>query len=160
MLTEDQLNAAFERFKVLADKKKEIFDEDIIALIEDEIAEVPQIFKIERLETVSGTDTMPIAAVELRKADNTVARDAAIGDGPVDAIYRTIDRITRIPCKLQDYQIRAVTAGKDAMGEVFVAVESEGEVARARATSTDIIEASAKAYIDAINRLVARRERG
>ena len=155
-LTDEQLDKAFARFKALADRKKEVFDEDIEAIIEEEISVTPEIFSIDSLHTSSGTQTIPTATVRLRCADGKLVEDAATGDGPVDAIFKTIERITGIPVSLKDYRIRAVTSGKDAQGEVTLEVVHDERTFRARAVSTDIILASALAYLNAINKIAAK----
>ncbi|MBI2193289.1 MAG: 2-isopropylmalate synthase [Planctomycetes bacterium] len=157
-LPEDKLTAAFDAFKILADKKKEIFDEDLAALVEEQVSAESDIFRLVRFHTTSGIDVTPTATVRLRKESEEPREDAAVGDGPVDAVYRTIDRITGIPCRLLDYQIRAITKGKDAMGEVSLQVEHNALVVHGRASSTDILEASARAYLNAVNK-IARRQR-
>ncbi|KPJ63425.1 MAG: 2-isopropylmalate synthase [Planctomycetes bacterium DG_23] len=158
-LDEEALEHAFNQFKALADKKKDIYDEDIAAIVEEELVEVPEVFAIESFHTTSGTGTIPTATVRMRIADGSVVQDAACGDGPVDAIYKTIDRITGFKGDLADYHIRAITGGKDAMGEVTLEVRHQGKIVHGRATSTDIIDASAKAYLAAINRIEAAKER-
>ena len=147
------MNKAFTAFKALADKKKEIYDEDIQALIEEQLVTIPPTYRLEYVQISSGTNTIPTATVCLKKDDNTF-QDASCGDGPVDATYKTIDRITKVKCRLVNYSLRAVTSGKDAMGEVSVRVHHRGTEVTGRGTSTDIIEASAKAYVNAINRLL------
>lgn len=149
-----QIQKAFIRFKSLADKKKEIFDEDLESIIEEEIAKIKEIFSLEYIHITSGNRTVPTATVRLKK-DDKVIQEAACGDGPVDAAYRAIDRITGLKCKLVDYRLRAISEGKDALGEVSVKVSSKGKVMSGRGTSTDIIEASARAYINAVNRLLS-----
>lgn len=151
-----QIQKAFIRFKSLADKKKEIFDEDLESIIEEEIAKIKEIFSLEYIHITSGNRTVPTATVRLKK-DNEIIQEAACGDGPVDAAYRAIDRITGLKCKLVDYRLRAISEGKDALGEVSVKVSRKGKVMSGRGTSTDIIEASARAYINAVNRLLARQ---
>ena len=146
------LERAFARFKNLADKKKEIYDEDLKAIVEDEISTVPETFKLVYVHTTSGTRTVPTATVKL-KVGSKIIQDAACGDGPVDAAYKTIDRITGIRAKLVDYSLRAVTSGKDALGEVTVRIKKGNKTVTGRGTSTDVIEASAKAYINAINKM-------
>jgi len=158
-LTEEQLERAFAGFKDLADKKKEVFDEDIEAIIEEEIAGVPQVFQIESLHTSSGSQTIPTATVRLRNDKGETFTDAAIGDGPVDAVYKAIERITGTAARLIDYNIRAVTSGKDALGEVSIQVECEGRTIRGRGLNTDIIMASAQAYLSALNRALATGQR-
>jgi 2-isopropylmalate synthase len=157
-LDDEALERTFQQFKALADKKKEIYDEDLAAIVEEELVEVPEVFVIESFHTTSGTGTIPTATVRMRKADGSVVQDAACGDGPVDAIYKTIDRITGFKGELADYHIRAITGGKDAMGEVTLEVRHQGEIIHGRATSTDIIDASAKAYLSAINKIAAKKK--
>jgi 2-isopropylmalate synthase len=157
-LPAEQLDHAFEEFKKLADKKKEIYDEDIEALVREEISEAPQTYTLCAFHTTSGVEVTPTATVSVEVAgQNEPLVDAAIGDGPVDAICRAIDRITGLSCELGNYGIRAITKGKDAMGEVTLEVISGDDTARGRAARTDILEASAEAYLAAVNRLVARR---
>jgi len=153
-LTDEQLDRCFEQFKLLADKKKEVFDEDVEALIEDVVKEVPKVYEIDSFHVSSGSATIPTAAVRLRK-NGELVEDAACGDGPVAAVYETISRIVGISPTLTDYHIRAVTSGRDALGEVNIEVSHEGRTYRGRAVSTDIIEASAQAYLDVINKIVS-----
>ncbi len=150
-LTQAQTERAFEEFKQLADKKKEVFDGDLSAIIEGEIAKVPEVYTLDYVHTSSGTGTVPTATVRLKSKDKLL-QDASSGDGPVDACYRTIDRITGVKGHLLDYSLRAVTGGKDAQGEVTLRVKFDDREITARGTSTDIIEASAKAYLSAINK--------
>ena len=146
----------FERFKKLADKKKEIFDEDLIALVEEEISVTPKIWQLVSLEVKSGNKITPRATIKLKSKGKAFTKVSS-GDGPVDACYRAIDKITGIKGKLLDYSIQAVTRGKDALGEVRLIVKVKGKEISGRSASTDIIEASAKAYLDAINKLLYRR---
>jgi len=143
----------FEQFKKLADKKKEIFDDDLITLVEEEISVVPKIWQLSRLQIESDTQSIPYATVSL-KSKGKKFNQRSSGDGPVDACYKAIDKITGIKGKLLDYSIQAVTRGKDALGEVRLRVRAKGKEISGRASSTDIIEASAKAYLDAINKLL------
>ncbi len=159
-LDETQLNKVFEEFKVLADKKKEIYDADIEALIELQIHDGPGLWQLIALHTSAGTGTLPTAAVQMQHADGRKLQDAACGDGPIDAVFKTIERVTGIHVKLRDYQVRSVTVGEDAQGEATVEVEHNGKVHRGRAVSTDIIEASARAFLDVINRIAMRRQNG
>jgi 2-isopropylmalate synthase len=152
-LDDAELGKAFKRFKDLADKKKEIFDEDLIAIVKDEIAQVPETYALDYLHTISGTGVIPSATIRLKK-DTEVFQDSGVGDGPVDAVLNAIDAITGLKGRLQDYQLRSVTSGKDALGEVSVKVDFDGTVVPGKGSSTDVIEASARAYINALNRLV------
>jgi len=159
-LDEERLQHAFEEFKRLADKKKDIYDEDVEALVREEIEEVPEVFALVGFHVTSGTSVTPTATVTIAVGDEDVKTDAAIGDGPIDAVYRAIDRITGFRCELRDFSIRAVTKGKDAMGEVTLEISSNGFTEHGRAARTDIIEASALAYLTAVNRLQNRMSAG
>jgi 2-isopropylmalate synthase len=158
-LTGEDLNKAFGRFKELCDRKKEVFDEDLLALVEDELLATSEGYTLEHLQFTSGTNIVPTATVRL-KLQEELRQESGWGDGPVDAAYKAIDLITKIPGKLLEYQIRAITAGKDALGEVTTAVEIEGERVVGKGSSTDVIEASVRAYLNAINKVVARRGHG
>ena len=152
-LTDPQIDAAFEKFKVLADKKKDVFDEDIEALIGEQIEQAAEVWKLAGVQTTAGSSTVPTATVTLSK-DGANVTDAAIGDGPVDAVYQAIQRITGVKPRLTEYSLRALTSGTDAQGEVTIEVEHEGTRFRARGVSTDIVEGSAIAYLAAVNRIV------
>ncbi len=174
-LNNEEVDKTFQQFKLLADKKKEIFDEDIEAIIEDQISLIPEVYKLEYINVTTGNRVVPTATIKLRKmiapgkaAKSEVLQEASCGDGPVDAAFRAIDRITNIKCRLIDYSLKSVSVGKDALGEVTVKIapvargraEEFKNVVIGRGTSTDIIEASAKAYINALNRMIARKKRG
>ncbi|HZL35687.1 MAG TPA: 2-isopropylmalate synthase [Tepidisphaeraceae bacterium] len=152
-LTDEQIEHAFAKFKTLADKKKEVFDEDIEALVDEQLEVGGSVWELTGLQVTSGSNTIPTAAVKLRESDGREVQDASVGDGPVDAIYSAIQRLTGVQCALIDYRIRAVSKGKDAQGEVQIELEHAGRTVRGRGLSTDILEASALAYIAAINRL-------
>jgi 2-isopropylmalate synthase len=158
-LAEEDLNKAFGRFKDLCDRKKEVFDEDLLALVEDELLTSNQGYSLEHLQFTSGTNIVPTATVRLRMQDETF-QESGWGDGPVDAAYKAIDLITKVPGKLLEYQIRAITAGKDALGEVTATVEVDGRRIVGRGSSTDVIEASVRAYLNAINKVVVRQTAG
>ncbi|MCP5002454.1 MAG: 2-isopropylmalate synthase [Planctomycetes bacterium] len=151
-LTKEEIEHTFSQFKLLADKKKDIYDQDIEAIIQDEKSDVPQIYELDSLSISCGPNVVPTAGVRLRVGGSKIVDDATIGDGPIDALFKTIDVLTGIKVKLIDYSIHAVTGGKDAMGEVSIEMEVKSETYRGRAVGTDIIEASAKAYLNAINR--------
>ncbi len=150
------LDRAFAIFKGLADKKKEIYDEDLTTIVEDELRQVPQVYRLEDLSFTSGTNITPHAEVILSKKRKTT-KSASEGDGPVDACYKAIDKVTKVKPRLLDYSIRAVTSGKDALGEVTVRLKARNREVSGRASSTDIVEASAKAYLDAINKVVYKK---
>ncbi|HDQ46093.1 MAG TPA: 2-isopropylmalate synthase [bacterium] len=156
-LSREDLNTAYEAFTALADKKKLVYDADLIAIVRDEISQIPEAYTFESLQVLSGSSLTPTASVRLRKGDE-IFEDSAIGDGPVDATYKAIERITGVCGKLTHYAIEAVTIGKDAQGEVLIKLEYEGHSYNGQAVSTDIIEASAKAYLSALNRILYTRD--
>jgi len=158
-LSGEQLDKAFEKFKALADKKKDVYDEDIEALIDEQIERVAEVWTLAGVQTTAGSKTVPTATVTLVRNEKPTT-DAATGDGPVDAVYEAIQRITGIRLRLTDYALRAITSGKDAQGEVTIEVECGGRRFRARGVSTDIVEASAIAYLAAVNRAVSLAENG
>ncbi len=153
-----ELERAFEKFKSLADKKKHVFDEDLESLVDEQLTRPPAIYALDYLHVSSGTGAVPTATVRLKREEQ-LYQEASCGDGPVDAACRAIDRITGIKCEMQKYELRGVTGGKDAMGEVAVTIRSGRRLVNGRASSTDIIEASVKAYLNAVNRLAARSSR-
>ncbi len=159
-LTDEQLESAFTRFKALADKKKEVFDEDLEALVDDQLQLKAGLWELTGLQVTSGSSTVPTATVTLRDSTGQTAQDASVGDGPVDAIYSAIQRLTNISAHITDYRIRAITRGKEALGEAHVELEHSGRKVRGRGVSTDILEASALAYLAAINRLKSLAHRG
>lgn len=151
-LSQSELNKVNERFKALADKKKNIFDDDLIAIVEDEIRMIKPIWRLDSFVINSGTNVTPTASVSLKYKNKTLSARSS-GDGPVDACFKTIDKITGLKAELQDYHIEAVTKGKDALGEVGLQLKMKGKVVSARGSSTDIIEASVRAYINALNKI-------
>ncbi|MBI5048698.1 MAG: 2-isopropylmalate synthase [Deltaproteobacteria bacterium] len=157
-LSEENLNKAFERFKILADRKKEVFDEDIEAIVADEILriEIPDRFKLDKLNVASGTESTPTAAVEMY-IDGKHVKEKGVGDGPVDAAYKTIAKMTKTKSKLLRYSVNAITGGTDAQGEVTVRLQEDDHIVLGQGAHTDIIVASAKAYINALNKLEYRK---
>ena len=153
-LSEDKLTEAVAHIKDLADKKKEIFREDIEAVVEDLLEVTTRHWSLESMQISSGTKVIPTATVALLNAAGELTQDAGTGDGPVDAVYSTIARITGVSAKLTEYSIRAITGGKEAQGEVYIKLRYQDRSYRGRAFSTDIIEASALAYLQAINRII------
>jgi 2-isopropylmalate synthase len=151
-LSQEELNQAYQRFLTVADKKQEVFDEDLMAIMHDEIHPLPARYQLEYLHIYSGTSAIPTATVRLKIADK-MQEGAAIGDGPVDALCKAISAVTRTSASLERYEIRAVTSGTEAMGEVTVQLLEGGRKVVGRAASTDVIEASARAYIDGLNKL-------
>jgi len=154
-LNEEQLNKAFVRFKELADKKKDIFDDDLRIIVENEIEVVKPIWKLDSFKVTSGTNIKPEAEVILVKKSRKVSGISS-GDGPVDACFKAIDKITGYKCKLEDFRLEAVTSGKDALGQVSLKLKIKDSTISGRGASTDIIEAAIRAYLDAVNKLEAK----
>lgn len=153
-VSDENLNKAFERFKILADQKKEVFDEDIEAIVADEVLriEIPDRFKLDKLNVISGTESTPTATVEMY-IDGGHVKETGFGDGPVDAAYKTIAKITKTKSKLLRYSVNAITGGTDAQGDVTVRLQENDNIVLGQGAHTDIIVASAKAYINALNKL-------
>ncbi len=156
-LNKKELDKTYQRFLDIADKKHEVFDEDLMAIVSDEIHVIENTYKLLYLHVASGTGTLPTAAVKI-ETDGEIRQAAACGDGPVDAAYEAIRLATGLSPKVERYSIRAVTGGKEALGEAMVTILDGGKIFVGRAVSTDIIEASAKAYVDAINRAEAEKK--
>lgn len=155
------MESLFERFKILADKKKCVFDDDIIALVEEGISGVKETYFIDYVHVTSGVSVIPTATVRLKKTDKSkteTIQEASCGTGPVDAIYQAINKITGMKVDLVDYSLRAVSVGEDAQGEVNIKVKYKDSVYTGKGTSTDITEASAKAYVHAINKIVVMQK--
>lgn len=151
-LSEAHLNQAFQRFKEVADKKKQVFDEDLEAIIADEILRIPDIYKLVNLNVVSGSVAVPTATVQI-EIGGKVYQEAGFGDGPVDAAYKTISKITKTKSRLLKFSVNAITGGTDAQGEVMVILEEGGVRVTGQGAHTDIIMAAAKAYINGLNKL-------
>lgn len=158
-LTDEELDRAYQRFVDLADKKKVIYDDDIIAIARDEMDDASGVYEMDYLHVATGTATVPTATLRLRKSGKII-QDAACGDGPVDAALKSIDRITGMQGRLMEYAIQAVTVGQDAMGEVSIRVAFGDDTVNARAASTDIVKASAMAYLNCVNRVLVLRDPG
>ena len=156
-LSDVEFEKLFEDFKALADKKKEIYDADIDALIEDRVQQTTALWEIESLHISTATGALPTASVSLRNADGQRYQEAACGDGPIDALYKAIERVTGVSLALKNYEVRSVTVGEDAMGEVAVEVEQAGSTHRGVFSSTDIIEASARAFLQVVNRVALKK---
>jgi 2-isopropylmalate synthase len=154
-LSDTELNKAFVRFKEVADKKKEISDWDLEAIVNDEIQQAPDLFRVELVQVSCGSNARPTATVTLRTPDGEELTDAAIGTGPVDAVYKAINRVVNVPNQLIEFSVQSVTAGIDAIGEVTIRLRYESKVFSGHAANTDIIVASAQAYVNALNRLYA-----
>jgi 2-isopropylmalate synthase len=158
-LSKEELERAYQRFLQVADKKKEVFDEDVVVIIDDEVRVVEHTFELEYLRVLIETGESPTATVKIKSKEG-IKEAQAEGDGPVDAAYEAIRDATGFSPKLESYSIRAVTGGKEALGEATVKIRTDGRIYIGRGISTDIIEASAKAYVDAINRMVSIKDKG
>ncbi|MEI6564206.1 MAG: 2-isopropylmalate synthase [bacterium] len=156
-LSDEEIEKAYHRFIDLADKKKHIYDDDLISIARDQMDVVPNAYVLDYLHVSAGTATVPTATLRLKRGDE-VLQDAGCGDGPVDAALKTIDRITKIKGKLLDFALQAITVGKDAMGEVTIRVAFGDEIVSAKAASTDIVEAGTKAYLTCVNHLLFNRQ--
>ena len=156
-LSAAELQKAYERFLELADKKKHIYDDDLVMIAREQMADVAPVYVLEYLHVSSGTGTVPTATVRIRKGDE-VLQDAACGDGPIDASLKSIDRMTGIQGRLIDFALQAVSVGKDDMGEVSVRVEFGDRTLSSKAASTDIVEAGARAYLSCANRYITEQE--
>ena len=156
-LDQDELNETFEAFKELADKKREVSDADLVALMSSRRrrVDVPAVYKLEHVQVSCGSEQIPTATVRVVGPDGVGVTDAATGTGPVDAVYKAINRIIDVPNTLTEFRVNAVTEGIDALGDVTIRVEADENAYLGRGSDTDIIVASAKAYMNALNRLVA-----
>ncbi len=156
-LNEDDFHRAFVAFKELADKKKEVTDRDIESLVAEELRTVTEVYHLDRLQVTTGDRGVPTAAVRLIGPGDKILADAALGTGPVDAVYQAINRLVGLPNTLTEFSVKSVTEGIDAIGEVLIRIESDGVTYTGRGADTDIIVASARAYINALNRLLAAK---
>jgi len=170
-LDDDQLRRAFERFKRVADKKKVVSDRDLEAIVSDEVYQPVEVYALEHLQVSCGDHAIATATVSLRGPDGQVLTDAAHGTGPVDAVYKAINRLVGVPNELTEFAVNAVTEGIDALGEVTIRIEAEANgdsnlplnpqtgqrnyVFSGHGASTDIVVASGRAYLSALNKLLA-----
>ncbi|MBW6462608.1 MAG: 2-isopropylmalate synthase [Firmicutes bacterium] len=153
-LDSEQLEKIYEHFVNLADKKKEVYPEDLEALVLDHLSFTEPRYKLDYMQTISGSKSIPAAVIRLRKDDDSIVEEVAIGSGPIDAAYNAINKITGLSIGLENYRINAVTQGRDALGEVQVQMSYQDRTITGRGTSTDIIEASVKAYLNGLNKLL------
>ncbi len=159
-LPEEGMESAFQRFKRLADQKKDIYDEDLEVLVsETELSKTPEIYSVLELHISSGTSEAPTARLKM-KIGGAAAEHTSGGDGPVDATYKAIAALTRTGSTLQKFEVKSITGGMDAIGEVFVTLEEDGRTVRGQGADTDIIVAAAKAYVNALNKLAAKKAQG
>lgn len=156
-LTDQQVDAVYEKFLSLADKKKEVRIEDLEVLVQEVLFKVPERYRLEHIQILSGTKATPMAALRVWR-DKDLVEEAATGNGPIDAAYKCIERIVGRRFTLLDFGLNAITSGEDAVGEATVRVRTNGTIFTGAASSTDIIEAAVKAYLAAINRWMAAEE--
>ncbi|MFW6126202.1 MAG: 2-isopropylmalate synthase [Chloroflexota bacterium] len=153
----DDFTRAFAAFKELADKKKDITERDLESVVAEELRTVSETYHLDQVQVSCGDHSVPTATVKLIGPDGEMLADAALGTGPVDAVYKAINRLVQVPNTLTEFSVKSVTEGIDALGEVTIRVESDGRTYMGRGAATDIIVASAKAYMNALNRLLAAR---
>jgi len=158
ILDEESFKHAFQAFKELADKKREVTDRDFESLIAEELRTVTEVYHLDHIEVSCGNHNIPTATVRLIGPDGDAVADADLGTGPVDAVYKAINRIVKVPNKLTEFTVKSVTEGIDAIGEVLIRIESNGVGYTGRGADTDIMVASAKAYMNALNRLLAAKK--
>ena len=157
-LKEDAFNRAFQAFKELAEKKKEIRDRDIESVVAQELRTILEVYHLEHVQVSCGDHSVPTATVKLIGPEGQVVAHSSTGTGPVDAVYKAIDQIVKVPCRLTEFSVKSVTEGIDAVGEVVVRVESGAVTYTGRGAATDIIVASARAYMNALNRLLRAKQ--
>jgi len=157
-INEEDLKRIYMRFTELADIKKEIYDDDLRILMGDEIFKEHHTYELIQLQVHAGSGLIPTASVEIRYKDQVI-QESATGDGPVDAVFNAVDRAIDLKYRVESYRVRSVTSGREAMGEASVRIRHDTETAHGRGVSTDIIEASAKAYLQAINIMCAKQEK-
>ena len=158
-LTSEEFARAFADFKRLADKKAEIEDVDIEALIADELRTEEETFHLDLLQVSCGNELIPTATVRLIAPGGKEAVQTATGTGPVDAAFKAIDSIVGVPNSLLEFSVKSITAGIDALGEVMVRIEADGRTYVGRGADTDIVMAAAKALMNALNRLLSVQRR-
>ncbi len=154
-LSEEEVNKAFIRFKDMADKKREITDWDLESIVNTEIQQPPELFRLELVQVSCGDRSRPTATVTIRTPNGEEFTDVAIGTGPVDAVCKAVNRVVNVPNDLIEFSVQSITAGIDALGEVTIRLRHEGLVYSGHAANTDVIVASAEAYVNALNRLYA-----
>lgn len=157
-LNRNEIDKAYKLFTKLADRKKEIFEEDLMVILQDGIQEIPQTYSLRLVQALAGNHKPSTATVVLDKGTEILVHSET-GDGPVAATYKAIDKLTNTQGQVIDYTIRSVTRGSDAVGEVFVHVDFNGRTFSGKAASTDIVDASARAYLHAVNKALHAEER-
>jgi len=154
-LDEEDLRRAFVRFKQLADRKRDVTDRDLEAIVADERQSGTELYRLEHLQVSCGTNLRPTATVRMALPGGSSREAVAVGDGPVDATYRAIDSLVPVSAELEEFAIQAITEGMDAVGEVSVRVRKNGTLRAGHGADTDIIVAAAKAYVHALNKISA-----
>ena len=155
-LTGEQLQIVFDEFKMLADKKKEIYDGDIVALIDKQLRDaVDEEWSLVSFQVTSGSDCMPNVKLTLRHGERELTEELSDGDGPIDAAFLATEKLTGLKLRCKDYQVRSATLGHDALGEVTLEVEHRGKTFRGRGVSTDTVEATVMAILNAVNRIAS-----
>jgi 2-isopropylmalate synthase len=149
-ITDQELDKVYKRFIEIADKKKEVYDDDLRTLMGDETFKANAAYTLLHMQAYVGTNSIPTGSVRIQTADKLV-EESATGDGPIDAIFNAIDRALNLKFTIDSYQVRSVTSGRQALGEVIVKIHNRGKAFTGRGVSTDIIEASTKAYLNALN---------
>jgi 2-isopropylmalate synthase len=152
-LSDAELNKAYVLIKKIADKKKEVYDEDLIVTLRDALRVIPSAYKVKNIQSIAGNQVIATDTIVLEK-DGELLKDSATGNGPVDAVLKAIDRITGIEGELQDYTVHSITRGRDAVGEVFMKVNFGQAAFIGKAASLDVVDASARAYVDAVNKSI------
>jgi 2-isopropylmalate synthase len=154
-LDDAALQKIFDDFIALADKKKDIYDADLIALIENRSHQASAIWSLVSFQIFAGTGTNPTATIELQHATEGTFKDAATGDGPVDAAFKCLERMVGISATLLEYNVRSISGGKDAQGEVTLEIGVEDRTCHGKGVSTDVMEASVHAYLQALNKALS-----
>jgi len=160
--TDEELNRVFARFKSLADRKKTVFDEDLVSLVETEVIykSVPEHFRLVELVVLTGTTAKPSANVKMEIGGHLIGPYSVFGDGPIDATYKAITHLAGSKCTLLKFAVSSITGGTDAQGEVMVRLEEEGQVVTGQGVDPDVVTASARAFINGLNRLHSLKESG
>jgi 2-isopropylmalate synthase len=161
-LNEEELNRTFARFKSLADRKKTVFDEDLVSLVETEVIykSVPEHFRLVELVVLTGTTAKPSANVKMEVGGQLLGPYSVFGDGPIDATYKAITHLAGSKCRLLKFVVSSITGGTDAQGEVSVRLEEDGHIVTGQGVDPDVVTASARAFINGLNRLHFLRETG
>jgi 2-isopropylmalate synthase len=159
-LDREVLDTVFQQFKTLADKKKAIYDADLAAIIEQQLHAAPEVWSLDSYEVTAGTGRIPTVTLRVCRGGEVVSTTVSGGDGPIDAVFHAIEKIAGMKVTCTEFNVHSLTVGKDAQGEVMVILEHEGHLYRGRGMSTDSVEASAKAFLNAVNRIAAASAKG